>query len=130
MSMEVAQRFIEAVARGDFAAAQECLHPDVATETPRGTVRGALAARQVLVEKAAGGPDHVEVERAEPQFVEINGEILVRTHELGRWRESGEVAYERDFAVRLTLDDERIVRIVVMPGGALPPSINSGSRAD
>jgi len=31
-------------------------------------------------------------------------------------RETGDVAYERDFAVRLTLDDERIVRIVVMPG--------------
>jgi hypothetical protein len=28
------------------------------------------------------------------------------------------VAYERDFAMRLTLDDQRIVRIVVMPGGA------------
>jgi hypothetical protein len=43
------------------------------------------------------------------------------------WRESGEIAYERDFAVRLTLDDERIVRIVrivVMPGGAPPPQGN------
>jgi hypothetical protein len=35
------------------------------------------------------------------------------------------VAYERDFAVRLTLDDERIVRIVAMPGGALPSQVNS-----
>jgi hypothetical protein len=40
------------------------------------------------------------------------------------------VAYERDFAVRLTLDDERIVRIVVMPGGALSSQINNGSPAD
>ena len=38
--------------------------------------------------------------------------------EIARWRETGEVAYERDFAVGLTLDDERIVRIVVMPAGA------------
>ena len=30
----------------------------------------------------------------------------------------------------LTLDDERIVRIVVMPGGALPSQVNSGSQAD
>jgi len=28
------------------------------------------------------------------------------------------VALERDFAVRLRLDDDRIVRIVVLPGGA------------
>jgi hypothetical protein len=39
------------------------------------------------------------------------------------------VAYERDFALRLTLDDERIVRIVVMPGGALPSRVDSGSQA-
>jgi hypothetical protein len=44
--------------------------------------------------------------------------------------ETGEVAYERHFALRLTLDDERIVRIVVMPGGAQPSQVNSGSQAD
>ncbi len=38
-------------------------------------------------------------------------------HEIARWRETGEVAYERDFEVRLTLDHERIVKVVVMPGG-------------
>lgn len=43
-----------------------------------------------------------------------------RTREIARWHETGEVAYERDFALRLTLDAERIVRIVVMPGGVLP----------
>jgi hypothetical protein len=43
------------------------------------------------------------------------------THEIGRWRENGEIAYERDFALRLTLGDDRIVRIVVMPGDAPPP---------
>jgi hypothetical protein len=36
------------------------------------------------------------------------------------------VAYERDFALRLTLNAERIVRIVVMPGGALPAQAESG----
>jgi ribonuclease D len=56
----------------------------------------------------------------EPAFEEIEGEVVVRTQEIARWRETGEIAYERDFAVRLTLDDERIVRIVVMPGGAPP----------
>src|ERR671922_1483131 len=57
-------------------------------------------------------------------------ELVARTHEVARWRETGEVAYERDFAGRLTLDDERIVRIVVMPGSALPSQVNSGSPAD
>jgi hypothetical protein len=37
------------------------------------------------------------------------------------------VAYQRDFALRLTLDDERIVRVVVMPGGELRSQFDSGS---
>ena len=62
------------------------------------------------------------MEQATPEFEDIEGDVIARTHEIARWRETGEVAYERDFAVRLTLDDERIVRIVVMPGGAPPPA--------
>jgi ribonuclease D len=70
------------------------------------------------------------MEQAEPEVEEIEGDVIARTREVARWRESGEVAYQRDFALRLTLDDERIVRIVVMPGGdaALPGS--SVSQAD
>jgi hypothetical protein len=41
---------------------------------------------------------------------------------VARWRESGEVANERDFALRLTLRDERIVRIA-MPGGEPSPRV-------
>ena len=33
----------------------------------------------------------------------------------------GIAPYERDFALRLTLVDGRIVRVVVMPGEAPPP---------
>jgi hypothetical protein len=47
-----------------------------------------------------------------------DGDVIARTHEIARWRETGEVAYERDFAVRLTFDGRRLVRVVVMPGGA------------
>jgi hypothetical protein len=47
----------------------------------------------------------------------VEGDVIVRTHEIARWRETGDLAYEREFAMRLTLDDERIVRIVAMPGG-------------
>ena len=56
------------------------------------------------------------MEQEEPVFEEVEGEVVARTREIARWRETGEMAYERDFAVRLTLDDERIVRVVVMPG--------------
>ena len=98
----------------DFEAAEVLLDPDVETVTPRGAVRGIAACRQVLAK--AGGNEQFAMEQAEPELEEVEGDVVARTREIARWRETGEVAYERDFALRLTLDDERIVRIVVMPG--------------
>ena len=112
----------------DFQAADALLDPDVETVTPRDTFRGVAACRQVL-QKATGDEQFV-MEQAEPEFEEIEGDVVARTRETARWRETGEVAYERDFALRLTFDRDRIVRIVVMPGGALPPQISGGSQSD
>jgi SnoaL-like domain len=110
-----ARQFIEAVRAHDFEAAEALLDPEVETVTPRGTLRGIAACRQML--QKASGDEQFALELAEPEFEELEGDVIARTHEIARWRETGDVAYERDFAVRLTLDDERIVRIVVMPGG-------------
>jgi len=122
VKLALARAFVEAVAARDLEAAEELLDPDVETVTPRGTLRGIAACRQVL-QKASGG-EQFAMEQAEPEFERIEGDVIARTHEIARWRETGEVAYERDFALRLTLDDERVVRIVVMPGGALPSQAN------
>ena len=43
-----ARQFIEAVVAHDLDAAEELLDPDVETLTPRGTLRGIAACRQVL----------------------------------------------------------------------------------
>jgi ketosteroid isomerase-like protein len=118
MKLARARRFVEAVAAHDFEAAAVFLDPDVETVTPRGAVRGVAACRQVL--QKASGDEQFTMDQAEPELEEMEGDVIARTREIARWRETGEVAYERDFALRLTLDDERIVRIVVMPGGALP----------
>jgi ketosteroid isomerase-like protein len=116
-----ARQFVEAVTAHDFEAAEEFLDPEVETVTPRGTLRGIAACRQVL--QKARGDEQFTMEQAEPEFEDAEGDVLARTREIARWRETGEVAYERDFALRLTLDEERIVRIVVMPGGGLPSQI-------
>jgi hypothetical protein len=110
-----ARQFVETVLAHDLAAAEQFLDADVETVTPRATLRGIPACRQVL--QKASGDEQFALEQAEPELEEIGGDIIARTHEVARWRETGAVAYERDFAMRLTLDDERIVRIVVMPGG-------------
>jgi ketosteroid isomerase-like protein len=112
----------------DFEAAEELLDPDVETVTPRATLRGIPACRQVL--QKASGDEQFAMEQAEPEFEDVEGDVIARTHEIARWRETGEVAYERGFALRLTLDDGRIVRIVAMPGGAPRSQVNSGSQAD
>ena len=80
-----------------------------------------MASQPVGKLQKAGGDEQFTTEQSEPEFVDIEGDVLIRTHEIARWRETGEVAYERELEVRLTLADERIVRVVVMPGGA-PPS--------
>jgi hypothetical protein len=110
------RRFVEAVVAHDLDAAAELLDPEVETVTPRGTLRGVPACRQVL--QKASGDEQFAIEQTEPEFEDSEGDVIARTHETARWRETGEVAYERDFAVRLTLDHERIVKVVVMPGGA------------
>jgi len=122
MEFARARRFIEAVTAHDFEAVEELLDPDVETVTPRGSLRGIAACRQVL--RKASGDEQFATEQTEPEFDEIEGDVIARTHEIARWRETGEVAYERDFAVRLTLDGERIVRIVVMPEGAAKPPLH------
>jgi hypothetical protein len=119
MDVSRARQFIDAVAAHDFAAVEALLDPDVETVTPRDTFRGIAACRQVL--RKAGGDEQFAMEQSEPVLEEIEGDVLARTREIARWRETGDVAYEREVAVRLTLEDERIVRVVVMPGGA-PPS--------
>jgi hypothetical protein len=111
-----AREFVEAVVAHDLDAAEKFLDPNVETVTPRGTLRGIAGCLQVL-QKASGG-EQFAMEQAEPELEELEGDVIARTHEVARWRETGEVAYERDFAVRLTLDDDRIVRVLVMPGGA------------
>lgn len=75
------------------------------------------------------GDEQFTTEQSKPEFGEIEGDVIARTHEIARWRESGDVAYQRDFAMRLTLDDSRVVRIVVMPGGAPLSQVDPGSPA-
>jgi ketosteroid isomerase-like protein len=128
VKLERARQFVEAVASHDFEAAEALLDPDVETVTPRGSVRGIAASRQVL--QKAGGDEQFAMEQAEPEFEEIEGDVIARTREVARWRETGAVAYERDFALRLTLHEGKIVRILVMPGGEAVIPDRSGSHAD
>jgi len=116
------RQFVEAVVAHDFERAAELLDPDVEIVTPRGSLRGIAACRQVL--QKAGGDEQFAMEQAEPEFEHIGDDVIARTREIARWRETHELAYEREFALRMTLVDTRIVKIVVMPGDAPSPHAN------
>jgi SnoaL-like domain len=124
MKFARARQFLDAVRANDLDAEQQLLDPGVETVTPRGTVRGIAACRQVL--QKASGDEQFAMEQAEPEFEEVEGDVVARTREIAHRRETGEVSYERYFALRLTLDDAGIVRVVVMPGGVPPSQVNSG----
>jgi len=115
VNLDRARKFVEAVIAHDLDAAQQFLDPDVETVTPRVSVRGIAACRDVLLK--AIGDEQFTKEQSQPRFEDVDGDVIARTREIARWRESGEMAYEREFALRLTLNDERIVRMVIMPGG-------------
>ena len=66
MKFARARQFTKAVAAHDLEAAEEFLDPDVETVTPRGTLRGIAACRQVL-QKASG---------------EIEGDVIAPTQEV------------------------------------------------
>lgn len=116
VSLDVARRWVEAILRQDYDAAQAFFDSDVVSETPRGLFNGAIASREAI-ENATGGYDHIELEHSEPQFEEVGDDVIVRTRDIGRWRESGDVAFERDLDVRVTIDGDRITRVVVSPAG-------------
>ena len=115
MTLDRARRFIEAVREHDFETAEIFLDPEVETVTPRTTFSGIAACRRVL--EKAGGDEQFTMEQTGSELEEIDGDVVSRTHEIARWRETGDLAYEREVAVRLTFEREKIIRLVVMPGG-------------
>ena len=77
MEVARARQFIEAVTAHDLDAAEELLDPDVETVTPRGSLRGIAACRQVL--QKASGDEQFALEQSEPEFEDIEGDVIART---------------------------------------------------
>jgi hypothetical protein len=84
MKFARARQFLDAVRANDLDAEQQLLDPGVETVTPRGTVRGIAACRQVL--QKASGDEQFAMEQAEPEFEEVEGDVVARTREIAHWR--------------------------------------------
>jgi SnoaL-like domain len=68
-----ARQFAAAVIAHDFDSVESLLDPDVETVTPRGSVRGIEASRQVL--QKAGGDEQFAMEQSEPELEEVDGDV-------------------------------------------------------
>jgi ketosteroid isomerase-like protein len=108
-AVDVARAYFEALAVKDFRTARSLLDPDVEIVPPSGRAYGL----RKLVESWNGpGFDHLEVSLEDRNVEPDGGGAVVHATQVYRWKEDGEVAYERKQAARYEVRDGRIVRIV------------------
>jgi ketosteroid isomerase-like protein len=111
--VQVASRFLaalEAAARsGDREAVYPLLAPDVEWVIPQRTLRGV----EELKEKHTWGSPRgdLEVEFEADEWIDLgDGRVTSEVREHYRWKETGEVAQQRDRRIELTIRDGKIAR--------------------
>jgi ketosteroid isomerase-like protein len=111
--VEVAGQFLaalEAAAEGgDREAVYPLLSPDVEWVTPKRTLLGIDEIREELT--WGSPPENLDVEFDAGDWVDL-GDLRVAcdVHQVYRWKETGEVSYERDRRIELTIRDGKIAR--------------------
>lgn len=111
--VEVAGQFLaalEAAAEGgDREAVYPLLSPDVEWVTPKRTLRGIDEIREELT--WGSPPENLDVEFEAGDWLDL-GDLRVAcdVHQVYRWKETGEVSYERDRRIELTIRDGKIAR--------------------
>jgi ketosteroid isomerase-like protein len=111
--VEVAGAFLaaleEAAKSGDREAVYPLLAPDFEWVTPKRTLHGIDEIRQELT--WGSPPEKLDLEFQAAEWVDL-GDLGVAcdVHEIYRWKETGEVSYERDRRIELTIRDGKISR--------------------
>ena len=111
--MEVAGQFLaalEAAAQsGDREAVYPLLAPDVEWVTPKRILRGIDEIREELT---WGSPPHkLDLEFEAGDWRDLgDGRVACDVHQVYRWKETGEVSYERDRRIEVTIRDGKISR--------------------
>jgi ketosteroid isomerase-like protein len=111
--VEVAGRFLaalEAAAEsGDREAVYPLLAPDVEWVTPKRTLRGIAEIGEELT--WGSPPEKLDLEFQAGDWVDLgDGRVACDVHQVYRWKETGEVSYERDRRIELTMRDGKIGR--------------------
>ena len=111
--VEIAGAFLaaleEAAESGDREAVYPLLAPDVELVTPKRTLRGIDEIREELT--WGSPPDKLDLEFEAGDWVDLgDGRVACDVHQVYRWKETGEVSYERDRRIELTIGDGKISR--------------------
>lgn len=111
--VEVAGQFLaalEAAAEsGDREAVYPLLAPDVEWVTPKRTLSGIDEIREELTWGLP--PEKLDLEFEEGDWVDLgDGRVACDVHQVYRWKETGEVSYERDRRIELSMRDGKISR--------------------
>ena len=111
--MEVAGQFLaalEAAAQsGDREAVYPLLAPDVEWVTPKRILRGIDEIREELT--WGSPPDQLDLEFEAGDWRDLgDGRVACDVHQVYRWKETGEVSYERDRRIEVTIRDGKISR--------------------
>ena len=110
--ISVVQKFRDAIRREDADGAVALLVPDVEFVQPGRTMHGTDEVREKYVDRMSGsGPENMDVEFDPGELEDLGGgRVAATNHQVFRWKESGELAYERRARIEYWVRDGKIVR--------------------
>jgi ketosteroid isomerase-like protein len=108
--VEIVRRWREVLVDDDTEAAAPLLAPDVEWVVVSGeSLRGIDEVRKYYAGSGSGG--HLDVEFDPGELEDLgDGHVSALNHQVCRWKETGELAYERRARIEYTIREGRIVR--------------------
>ena len=111
--VEVAGQFLaaleEAAESGNRESVYPLLAPDIEWVTPKRTLRGIDEIREELT--WGSPPENLDLEFQAGDWVDLGDRgVACDVHEIYRWKETGEVSYERDRRIELMIREGKIGR--------------------
>jgi ketosteroid isomerase-like protein len=111
--VEVSGAFLAALEEAAESGNREAVYPllaeDVEWVTPKRTLRGIDEIREELT--WGSPPEKLDLEFQAGEWVDLDDRgVACDVHEIYRWKETGEVSYERDRRLELTIRDGKISR--------------------
>jgi uncharacterized protein (TIGR02246 family) len=110
--VEIVRRWREVLVDDDTEDAAALLAPDLEWVVVSGeSLRGIDEVRKYYAGSSSGGPENLDVEFDPGELEDLgDGHVSALNHQVYRWKETGELAYERQARIEYTIREGRIVR--------------------